>query len=82
MSARFCPNPIFILCVLGGSPNGRPPLFPSATSALCVRPFCLCRVSSQRLSYAHIILCILRIGIVGFVLDRVMSVVEARFKTT
>jgi nitrate/nitrite transport system permease protein len=34
------------------------------------------------LSYAHIILCILTIGIVGFILDRFMSVVEARFKTT
>jgi len=33
------------------------------------------------LSYAHIILCILTIGIVGFILDRLMSVVEARFKT-
>ena len=33
------------------------------------------------LSYAHIILCILTIGVVGFVLDRLMSVVEARFKT-
>lgn len=32
------------------------------------------------LSYAHIILCILTIGIVGFILDRLMSVVEARFK--
>jgi nitrate/nitrite transport system permease protein len=32
------------------------------------------------LSYAHIILCILTIGIVGFILDRFMSVVEARFK--
>ena len=31
----------------------------------------------QRLSYAHIILCILTIGVVGFVLDRLMSVVEA-----
>ena len=34
------------------------------------------------LSYAHIILCILTIGIVGFILDRMMSVVEAQFKTT
>jgi nitrate/nitrite transport system permease protein len=34
------------------------------------------------LSYAHIILCILTIGIVGFVLDRLMSMVEAQFKTT
>jgi nitrate/nitrite transport system permease protein len=33
------------------------------------------------LSYAHIILCILTIGVVGFILDRLMSVVEARFKT-
>jgi nitrate/nitrite transport system permease protein len=33
------------------------------------------------LSYAHIILCILTIGIVGFVLDRLMSMVEAQFKT-
>jgi nitrate/nitrite transport system permease protein len=33
------------------------------------------------LSYAHIILCILTIGIVGFVLDRLMSLVELRFKT-
>ena len=33
------------------------------------------------LSYAHIILCILTIGIVGYVLDRMMSLVEARFKT-
>jgi nitrate/nitrite transport system permease protein len=33
------------------------------------------------LSYAHIILCILTIGVVGFVLDRLMSVVEQRFKT-
>jgi nitrate/nitrite transport system permease protein len=32
------------------------------------------------LNYAHIILCILTIGIVGFILDRLMSVVEARFK--
>ena len=32
------------------------------------------------LSYAHIILCILTIGIVGFILDRLMSLVEARFK--
>jgi nitrate/nitrite transport system permease protein len=34
------------------------------------------------LSYAHIILCILTIGVVGFVLDRLMSLIEARFKTT
>jgi nitrate/nitrite transport system permease protein len=33
------------------------------------------------LSYAHIILCILTIGVVGFVLDRLVSLVEARFKT-
>ena len=33
------------------------------------------------LSYAHIILSILTIGIVGFVLDRLMSLVEGRFKT-
>jgi nitrate/nitrite transport system permease protein len=32
------------------------------------------------LSYAHIILCILTIGLVGFVLDRLMSLVEARFR--
>jgi nitrate/nitrite transport system permease protein len=32
------------------------------------------------LSYAHIILCILTIGIVGFILDRLMSVVESRFR--
>lgn len=32
-------------------------------------------------SYAHIILCILTIGLVGFTLDRLMSVVERRFKT-
>ncbi|SRR5581483_2828445 len=31
-------------------------------------------------SFAHIILCILTIGVVGFVLDRLMSVVERRFK--
>jgi len=31
------------------------------------------------LSYAHIILCILTIGLVGFLLDRLMSLVEARF---
>src|SRR5580765_2355144 len=34
------------------------------------------------LSYAHIILCILTIGVVGFVLDCLMSVVEGRFKVT
>ena len=33
------------------------------------------------LIYEQIILCILTIGIVGFVLDRLMSVVERRFKT-
>jgi len=33
------------------------------------------------LNYAHIILCILTIGIVGFILDRLMSLVERRFKT-
>jgi nitrate/nitrite transport system permease protein len=33
------------------------------------------------LIYEHIILCILTIGVVGFVLDRLMSVVEKRFKT-
>jgi nitrate/nitrite transport system permease protein len=33
------------------------------------------------LIYAHIVLCILAIGFVGFVLDRLMSVVERRFKT-
>jgi len=33
------------------------------------------------LSYAHIILCILTIGVVGFVLDRLMSLVEQRFKS-
>ena len=33
------------------------------------------------LSYAHIILCIITIGVVGFILDRVMSLVEARFRT-
>jgi nitrate/nitrite transport system permease protein len=32
------------------------------------------------LIYEHIILCILTIGIVGFLLDRVMSLVERRFK--
>lgn len=32
-------------------------------------------------SFSHIILCILTIGIVGFVLDRLMSLVESRFKT-
>jgi nitrate/nitrite transport system permease protein len=33
------------------------------------------------LIYAHIVLCILTIGLVGFGLDRLMSVVERRFKT-
>ncbi|MFA7343891.1 MAG: nitrate ABC transporter permease [Terrimicrobiaceae bacterium] len=33
------------------------------------------------LSYAHIILCIVTIGLVGFVLDRLMSLVESRFRT-
>src|SRR2546428_3917300 len=33
------------------------------------------------LNYSHIILCILTIGIVGFALDRLMSVIEGRFKT-
>ena len=33
------------------------------------------------LSYSHIILCILTIGVVGFLLDRLMSIVEAQFKT-
>ncbi|HEY6077242.1 MAG TPA: ABC transporter permease subunit, partial [Polyangiaceae bacterium] len=32
------------------------------------------------LIYEHIILCILTIGIVGFMLDRLMSLVERRFK--
>lgn len=32
-------------------------------------------------SFAHIILCILTIGIIGYVLDRLMSVIENRFKT-
>jgi nitrate/nitrite transport system permease protein len=32
-------------------------------------------------SFAHIILCILAIGVVGYVLDRLMSVVESRLKT-
>jgi nitrate/nitrite transport system permease protein len=31
--------------------------------------------------YEHIILCILSIGLVGFVLDRLMSLLERRFKT-
>jgi nitrate/nitrite transport system permease protein len=33
------------------------------------------------LIYEHIILCIVTIGLVGFVLDRTMSLVERRFKT-
>jgi len=33
------------------------------------------------LNYSRIILCIITIGVVGFVLDRLMSVVERRFKT-
>jgi nitrate/nitrite transport system permease protein len=33
------------------------------------------------LIYEHIILCILTIGVVGFALDRLMSLVETRFKT-
>jgi len=33
------------------------------------------------LIYEHIILCIITIGLVGFVLDRLMSVLESRFKT-
>jgi len=33
------------------------------------------------LIYEHIILCILTIGLVGFILDRLMSLVETRFKT-
>jgi len=33
------------------------------------------------LIYEHIILCIVTIGVVGFVLDRLMSVIERRFKT-
>src|SRR5579859_346143 len=33
------------------------------------------------LVYEHIILCIVTIGLVGFVLDRLMSLLEARFKT-
>jgi nitrate/nitrite transport system permease protein len=32
-------------------------------------------------SYAHIILSILTIGVIGYVLDRLMSVVEGRFRT-
>ncbi|HYG23508.1 MAG TPA: nitrate ABC transporter permease [Verrucomicrobiae bacterium] len=33
------------------------------------------------LIYEHIILCIVTIGVVGFVLDRMMSAIEARFKS-
>ena len=33
------------------------------------------------LIYEHLILCIITIGLVGFLLDRMMSVVEARFRT-
>jgi nitrate/nitrite transport system permease protein len=33
------------------------------------------------LIYEHIILCIITIGVIGFILDRMMSVVERRFKT-
>jgi nitrate/nitrite transport system permease protein len=33
------------------------------------------------LIYEHIILCIVAIGLVGFILDRLMSLVEARFKS-
>lgn len=32
-------------------------------------------------SFAHIILCILTIGVIGYVLDRLMSLIEGRFKT-
>lgn len=32
-------------------------------------------------SFAHIILCILTIGVIGYVLDRLMSMIEGRFKT-
>ena len=32
-------------------------------------------------SYAHIILSILTIGVIGYVLDRAMSVIEGRFRT-
>ena len=32
-------------------------------------------------SYAHIILCILTIGVIGYILDRLMSLVEGRFRT-
>ena len=33
------------------------------------------------LIYEHIILCILTIGVIGFILDRLMSLVERRFKS-
>jgi nitrate/nitrite transport system permease protein len=33
------------------------------------------------LIYEHLILCIITIGVVGFLLDRVMSMVESRFRT-
>src|SRR5437016_13679056 len=33
------------------------------------------------LIYEHIILCIITIGVVGFILDKLMSVVERKFKT-
>lgn len=32
-------------------------------------------------SFAHIILSILTIGLIGFILDRAMSIIEARFRT-
>jgi len=32
-------------------------------------------------SYAHIILSILTIGVIGFVLDRLMSQIEQRFRS-
>jgi nitrate/nitrite transport system permease protein len=33
------------------------------------------------LVYSHILLSIITIGLIGFGLDRLMSVIEARFKT-
>jgi nitrate/nitrite transport system permease protein len=33
------------------------------------------------LVYSHILLSVLAIGLIGFVLDRLMGVVERRFKT-
>ncbi len=33
------------------------------------------------LSYAHIILCILTIGVIGYILDRLMNLIEMRFKS-